>query len=122
MLRTFRRRQILALWLAAFAWAFPCAADIDTNITTQARLYAGSKNPQVGGVPDSSIHPVLNGLDLVRRRLRPPPQPSDFTSPAGPICNTKTLDVKLTEDNSFPLLSLIPLFPDIKRQGPRRDP
>ena len=30
-------------------------------IETQARLYAGSSNPQVGGVPDASVHTVFNG-------------------------------------------------------------
>ena len=29
----------------------------------------------------------------------------------------RRLDVKVTEDNSFPLASLIPLFPDIKRKA-----
>ena len=47
------------------SWAFPCASDIDAKIEGQARLYAGSNNPQVGHVPDSSIHTVLNGDRLV---------------------------------------------------------
>ena len=33
------------------SWAFPCGPQIDARIDAQARLYAGSNNPQVGGVP-----------------------------------------------------------------------
>ena len=43
------------------AWAFPCGSQIDARIEAQARLYAGANNPQIGGVPNSSIHTVLNG-------------------------------------------------------------
>ena len=45
------------------SWEFPCGSQIDARIDAQARLYAGSTNPQVGGVPDSSVHTVLNGTD-----------------------------------------------------------
>jgi len=33
------------------------------------------------------------------------------------VCETMRLNVKVTEDNTFPLASLIPLFPDLKRQA-----
>ena len=43
--------------------------------------------------------------------------PPEYNSPSGSVCNSGVLDVKATEDNSFPLASLIPLFPDIKRHA-----
>jgi hypothetical protein len=95
-------------------WAFPCGdgiTTIDQRIAALARSYAGATNPQVGGVPDTSIHSVLNG----------PAWYDDDTNPNPvenlDICETMRLDVKVTEDNSFPLASLIPLFPDIKRKA-----
>lgn len=98
------------------SWAFPCAQDIDSNIDTQARLYAGQNNPQVGGVADASIHTVLNGTLWYDDDSNPFPQ--ERNSPLNPsICDARVLDVKVTEDNSFPLASLIPLFPDIKRKA-----
>jgi Putative Flp pilus-assembly TadE/G-like len=99
-------------------WAFPCGPQIDAAIEAQARLYAGSKNPQVGGVPDTSIHTVLNGPAWYDDDDNP--SPTEWTSPISPngsVCAATTLDVKVTEDNSFPLASLIPLFPDIKRKA-----
>ena len=97
------------------AWSFPCSASADALIETQARLYAGSNNPQVGGVPNASIHTVLNGSNWYDDDSNL--NPIQFNSPSGSVCNAKTLDVKVTEDNSFPLASLIPLFPDIKRKA-----
>jgi hypothetical protein len=92
-------------------WQFPCGTDIDARIEATARSYAGATNPQVGRVPDTSIHPLLNA-----------PGYYDDDEPVQPVenlalCNAMFLDVKVTEDNSFPLLSLIPLFPDIKRKA-----
>ena len=99
-------------------WAFPCGPEIDARIAATARLYAGSSNPQVGGVPNTSIHPVLNGTNWYDDDdPLTPPGPADFTNPSGSVCEAVSLDVKVTEDNSFPLLSLIPLFPDIKRRA-----
>ena len=56
------------------AWGFPCAGDIDQRIEELAREYVGphmqadgtpfagtTYNPQVGGVPGSNLHVVLNG-------------------------------------------------------------
>lgn len=98
------------------SWEFPCGSQIDARIDAAARLYAGSSNPQVGGVPDTSIHTVLNGSAWYDDDSNP--SPTEFNSPANPsVCASMTLDVKVTEDNSFPLASLIPLFPDIKRKA-----
>jgi Putative Flp pilus-assembly TadE/G-like len=108
------------------AWSFPCSSNTDTTIANQARLFAGPTsappvastggyNPQVGGVVTSKIHAVLNGPDWYDDDENP--LPSEFTSPAGPVCAARILDVKMTEDNSFPLASLIPLFPDLKRKA-----
>ena len=49
-------------------------------------------------------------------RHRSTSPPSNPLAPRA-ICDAKILDVKVTEDNSFPLASLIPLFPDIKRKA-----
>lgn len=56
------------------AWGFPCGGDIDQRIEELAREYVGphvqadgvafagtTYNPQVGGVPGSNLHVVLNG-------------------------------------------------------------
>lgn len=109
-------------------WGFPCGADSDTTIEGQARKYAGphtqadgtpytltTLNPQVGGVGAPAIHAVLNGPDWFDDDSNP--NPSEKSSPAGSICQAQTLDVKLTESNSFPLFSLIPIYPDIKRKA-----
>jgi hypothetical protein len=107
------------------AFQFPCAAGIDaidTRIAAIARQYAGPTastpagyNPQVGGVPGSSVHTVLNAPTWYDNDSIPPDPGEDLD-----ICDGTTpmrLDVKVTEDNSFPLASLIPLFPDIKRKA-----
>lgn len=109
-------------------WSFPCSSDTDLAIETQARIYAGEHvqadgtpftgttfNPQVGKVPGSSIHAVLNGSDFFDDDTMT--SPPEFNSPSGSLCAARVLDVKLTEDNAFPLGSLIPLFPDIKRKA-----
>jgi hypothetical protein len=110
------------------AWSFPCATDTDSAIETQARVFAGQHvqadgtpftsttfNPQVGGVAGAQIHAVLNGSNYYDDDdMTAPPE---WNSPQGPVCAAKILDVKLTEDNAFPLFSLIPLFPDIKRKA-----
>lgn len=104
------------------AWSFPCV-NADPAIIDQARVYAGPTsltptgvNPQVGGVPSANVHTVLNANDWYDDDNLPQ-SPPEFVSPAGSVCEARILDVKVTEDNSFPLLSLIPLFPDIKRKA-----
>ena len=104
------------------AWSFPCV-NADPAIIDQARVYAGPTsvtptgvNPQVGGVPSANVHTVLNANDWYDDD-NTPPTPPEFVSPAGSVCEARILDVKVTEDNSFPLASLIPLFPDIKRKA-----
>ena len=79
--------------------------------------YAGTAyNPQVGGVSGAQVHVVLNGSAWYDDDSNP--APLEKNSPANAsICNAKVVDVKLTEDNSFPFASLIPLFPDIKRKA-----
>ena len=73
-------------------------------------------NPQIGGVPNSSIHTVLNGSAWYDDDSNP--APAERNSPLNAsVCSANILDVKVTEDNSFPLASLIPLFPDIKRKA-----
>jgi len=113
------------------AWSFPCNGGTDTTIINQALKYAGPSaspntstgvNPQVGGVPSSMIHTVLNGDNWYDDDGNPAPSqwnspPSNPAGDSGALCNSKILDVKMTEDNSFPLASLIPLFPDIKRKA-----
>lgn len=109
-------------------WAFPCADDSDPNIEGQARTYIGPHtqadgtvfnsttfNPQVGGVGADDIHAILNGTDWYDDDSNAG-QP-DNDGPTGSTCESMTLDVKLTESNSFPLFSLIPLYPDIKRKA-----
>ena len=119
---------------AAFAgggvWDFPCGASggpVDQAIEAQARAYAGphtdatgvvhtsSYNPQVGGVAANKVHVILNGSDWYDNDSNP--GAADWTSPTGSVCQSSVLDVKITEDDSFPLASLIPLFPDIKRKA-----
>jgi hypothetical protein len=93
------------------SWEFPCGSTTDDRIDGQARVYAGSYNPQVGGVPNTNVHSVLNGPDWYDDDTNPAPTENR------PICPGMVLDVKVTESNSFPLASLIPLFPDIKRKA-----
>ncbi|GIU95313.1 MAG: hypothetical protein KatS3mg012_1770 [Gaiellaceae bacterium] len=111
------------------SWQFPCGPQIDARIEADARKFVGPHtradgtvysgqafNPQVGGVGETQIHAVLNGVDWYDDDSNT--SPSERTSPANPsICASMTLDVKLTEDNSFPLFSLIPFYPDIKRKA-----
>ncbi len=118
---------------AAFAggsvWGFPCGPDIDLKIEGQARTYAGPHmkadgtpytglafNNQVGGVTGSQIHVVLNGSAWYDDDSNPFPAERDDPANAS-ICDAKILDVKLTEDNSFPLFRYLPFFPDIKRKA-----
>ena len=119
---------------AAFAgggvWDFPCGASggpVDQAIEAQARAYVGPHtdatgvvhttgyNPQVGGVSANKVHVILNGSDWYDNDSNP--GAADWTSPTGSVCQSSVLDVKVTEDDSFPLASLIPLFPDIKRKA-----
>ena len=114
------------------SFEFPCRAGIDAidqRIASVARQYAGPAsappvastnpgyNPQVGGVGTPNIHAVLNGPrwydDDGNGGDIAPSENLDICSEAIPM----RLDVKVTEDNSFPLASLIPLFPDIKRKA-----
>ena len=109
-------------------WGFPCADDVNDRIELNARTYLGKHieadgtpftattfNPQVGGVTGSQIHGVLNGTDYYDDDSNP--APADYADPSGSACDAKILDVKVTEDNSFPLFSLMPFFPDIKRKA-----
>ena len=58
---------------------------------------------------------MLNGPDWYDNDANP--GATDWTSPTGSVCQSSVLDVKVTEDDSFPLASLIPLYPDIKRKA-----
>ena len=98
-------------------WEFPCGSGIDTQIDTTARAYAGANNPQVGGVPNTNVHTVLNGTAWYDDDSNPLPAENNLFPPSTSLCSSMKLDVKVTEDNSFPLASLIPLFPDIKRRA-----
>ncbi len=118
-----------AVFAGGTAWGFPCGADVDLRIENQARTYVGPHtkadgapyvgttfNPQVGGVGESKIHVILNGSAWYDDDSNP--FPLEKNSPASAsICETKVLDVKATEDNSFPLFSVLPFFPDIKRKA-----
>ena len=118
-----------AVFAGGSVWGFPCGSDIDLKIENQARTYVGPHtkadgtpyvgttfNPQVGGVGESKVHAILNGSAWYDDDSNP--FPLDKNSPASDsICEAKVLDVKVTEDNSFPLFSLLPFFPDIKRKA-----
>ena len=73
----------------------------------------------------SKIHTVLNGTDWYDDDTSPAPAQWNSPPPTRQVGSWRTpmtiLDVKATEDNSFPLASLIPLFPDIKRKARRPD-
>jgi hypothetical protein len=99
------------------SWDFPCGPQVDARIDAQARLYAGSNNPQVGRVPDANVHTVLNGTNYYDDDSNPFPQENNLFPPNTTLCASERLDVKVTEDNSFPLASLLPVFPDIKRRA-----
>lgn len=106
------------------SWEFPCGAETNTRIEDSARTYAGPDattpgglNPQVGGVTGSNVHSVLNGTDFYDDDTNPAPIQRNLFPPDTTICPSMKLDVKLTEDNSFPLASVLPLFPDIKRRA-----
>ena len=116
-------------------WSFPCGAvDSDSRILDEARRYAGSHtqangaafppatpsrrppfNPQIGDVTGDDIHVVINGNAYWDDDAGS--NPADQTSPSGSVCEAKILDVKATEANSFPLASVLPLFPDLKRKA-----
>ena len=116
-------------------WSFPCVETTTSGPTTsqkianEARIFVGPHiqasgtpfngttfNEQVGHVPGSKIHVVLNGSAFYDNDSNP--LPTELNDPANAsICNSKILDVKVTEDDTFPLLSVLPLFPDIKRKA-----
>ena len=114
-----------AAFAGGAAWGFPCGADIDAEIEAQARLYVGSHtaadlssvasphNPQVGGVGGDRIYVSLNQAQWWGGTF----PASDFSDPAGSVCESKILDVKATEQDASPLWKLMPLFPDIKRKA-----
>jgi hypothetical protein len=87
-------------------WAFPCGPGVNARIAAEARRYAGQLNPQVGNVSDAGIRIVLNGG-----------QDGDGSGAPAAICETMRLDVEVTETESFPLFSLLPFSPDIKRKA-----
>jgi hypothetical protein len=118
------------------AFEFPCFAGVDAidqRIAELARRYSGpvsappvastgpGLNPQVGGVPTSNVHAVLNGPEWYDNDgsggSSNPGENLDFCDGSVGPNDVMRLEVKLTEDNSFPLASLIPLFPDIKRKA-----
>ena len=47
------------------------AVDTQGRLSAACREHSPSYNPQVGGVPNSSVHAVLNGTAVVRRRRQP---------------------------------------------------
>ena len=113
------------------AWSFPCSTGSDATISAAAREYVGphvdaggvlhpvaneqSYNPQVGRVAGNDVQVRLNAADWFDDDAGV--NPADYTTPSGGLCQAKMLDVKATEVNSFPLASIIPLFPDIKRKA-----
>ena len=121
---------------AAFAgggvWNFPCGDAVTGNSATieaTARKFFGPHttaagtvltagyNPQVGGAaPAQDVHVVLNGMDWYDNDTGL--APADRLSPPNPsICDSKTLDVKATEDDTDALFGWLPFFPDIKRKA-----
>ena len=112
---------------AGSAWSFPCTAGSDAPIMTAARDYAGPHtdaggtvhtggyNEQVGDVPGDDVQVRLNANNWFDDDAGI--NPADFTTPSGGVCVAKELDVKATEVNSFPLASILPLFPDLKRKA-----
>ena len=114
---------------AAFAggavWGFPCGPDIDANIEAQARMYVGSHtaadgtvttsphNPQVSRVGANRVYTSLNQAQWWGGSFPAP----DFSDPLGPVCESKILDVKATEQDPPLLWRYLPFFPDIKRKA-----
>ncbi len=115
---------------AAFAgggsWGFPCGSDIDANIENEARKYVGvhtkadnnphtttTYNPQVGDVQGDQIMVALNQANWWDGNFSAP----DWSSPVGSVCQSKTLDVKATEDDSPLLWGWLPFWPDIKKKA-----
>jgi Putative Flp pilus-assembly TadE/G-like len=114
-----------AAFAGGAAWGFPCGADIDAEIETQARMYAGSHTAADGTVFTSPYNPQLSGVgaDRIYTSLNQAQwwsgsfQASDFSNPLGSVCESKVLDVKTTHHDPPLLFRLIPLFPDIKRKA-----
>jgi hypothetical protein len=114
---------------AAFAggasWGFPCGADIDANIEAQARMFVGSHTAADGTVVTSPHNPQLSGVDgnriytsLNQAQWWSGSFPSsDFSDPLGPVCQSKILDVKATQQDAPLLWRYLPFFPDIKRKA-----
>jgi Putative Flp pilus-assembly TadE/G-like len=114
---------------AAFAggasWGFPCGADIDANIEAQARMFVGSHTAADGTVVTSPHNPQLSGVDANRiyTSLNQAQwwsgsfPSSDFSDPLGPVCQSKILDVKATQQDAPLLWRYLPFFPDIKRKA-----
>jgi hypothetical protein len=118
---------------AAFAgggvWSFPCAPDADVRIRDTARKYVGdhmaddgtaggtpitgSYNPMIGGVEGDQIFVTLNQAQWWDDSF----PGTDFTNPAGSVCEAKTLDVKATEKDSPLLWGWLPYRPDIKKRA-----
>ena len=114
---------------AAFAggavWGFPCGADIDASIETEARMYVGEHTAADGTIVASPHNPQLSdvGADQIYASLNQAewwsgtfPAP-DFSDPRGPVCESKTLDVKATEEDAPLLWRILPFLPDIKRKA-----
>ena len=87
-----------------------------TSARTLPRTAPSSRariNPQLSGVGADRIYTSLNQAQWWSGSF----PASDFSSPLGSVCESKILDVKATHQDPPLLLSLIPLFPDIKRKA-----
>jgi hypothetical protein len=110
------------------AWQFPCGTTIDSSIEAKARAYVGPHttatgtvqtggyNAQVGGVDADQVQVRLNAGNWYDNDSNPGQVDKDSPSNSS-LCSSMTLDVKATENDSFPLASVIPLFPDLKRRA-----
>lgn len=106
-------------------WSFPCNSDTDARIAGTARIFfgehtaatgsaiTGSYNQQVGGVEGDQLFVTLNQAGWWDDTF----PGSDFTSPLGSVCESLSLDVKATEDDSPLLWGWLPFLPDIKRKA-----
>ena len=122
---TSRRRSTPPRSPVARPGAFRAARTSTPNIEAQARLYVGSHtaadgtvvtsphNPQLGGVGGDQIYASLNQAAWWSGSFPAP----DFSDPQGPVCESKILDVKATEEDTPLLWRVIPFSPDIKRKA-----
>jgi Putative Flp pilus-assembly TadE/G-like len=107
------------------AWSFPCTPETDTRIASTARTFfgehtavgptaiPGTYNQQVGGVEGNKLFVSLNQADWWEDAF----PAADFTSPAGSVCEARSLEVKATESDSPLLWGWLPFAPDIKKRA-----